>query len=368
MRTPARFPLALTAAALAAAAPLAAASATPVPQGPVVVAAAVASPTPDSAEGEAYAATILGRVNELRAGMGRAPLVRYVQLDAAAQAQSEQMAADGAVSHRPNFANSYPAGSSSSAEIVAVQAKADGADVAGQIVDQWMASEEDRAKMTAADANAVGIGIAYSPSTDSWYVTQSLAAYPDAAASGLTRTDGAPTAPQEPSASASPDPTTPAAPDPSTPAVGRPAADGAGDPPGRRGDHRRGDLGSGGAARRQRAGGRLRLGGVEPGPRGGGPAPRRLQADLVLRVGSPSGHGRDPDRSGARRRAARRRLHPARVPAAPRPGDLRPPPAPMRPGSRSPAPAHRTGVLSQPAASRIASKRGAGRMRTRGSS
>ena len=217
MRTPARFPLALTAAALAAAAPLAAASATPVPQGPVVVAAAAASPTPDSAEGEAYAATILGRVNELRAGMGRAPLVRYVQLDAAAQAQSEQMAADGAVSHRPNFANSYPAGSSSSAEIVAVQAKADGADVAGQIVDQWMASEEDRAKMTAADANAVGIGIAYSPSTDSWYVTQSLAAYPDAAASGLTRTDGAPTAPQEPSASASPDPTTPAAPDTSTP-------------------------------------------------------------------------------------------------------------------------------------------------------
>lgn len=217
MRTPARFLLALTAAALAAAAPLAAASATPVPQGPVVVAAAAASPTPDSAEGEAYAATILGRVNELRAGMGRAPLVRYVQLDAAAQAQSEQMAADGAVSHRPNFANSYPAGSSSSAEIVAVQAKADGADVAGQIVDQWMASEEDRAKMTAADANAVGIGIAYSPSTDSWYVTQSLAAYPDAAASGLTRTDGAPTAPQEPSASASPDPTTPAAPDPSTP-------------------------------------------------------------------------------------------------------------------------------------------------------
>lgn len=217
MRTPARFPLALTAAALAAAAPLAAASATPVPQGPVVVAAAAASPTPDSAEGEAYAATILGRVNELRAGMGRAPLVRYVQLDAAAQAQSEQMAADGAVSHRPNFANSYPAGSSSSAEIVAVQAKADGADVAGQIVDQWMASEEDRAKMTAADANAVGIGIAYSPSTDSWYVTQSLAAYPDAAASGLTRTDGAPTVPQEPSASASPDPTTPAAPDTSTP-------------------------------------------------------------------------------------------------------------------------------------------------------
>lgn len=217
MRTPARFPLALTAAALAAAAPLAAASATPVPQGPIVVAAAVASPTPDSAEEEAYAATILGRVNELRAGMGRAPLVRYVQLDAAAQAQSEQMAADGAVSHRPNFANSYPAGSSSSAEIVAVQAKADGADVAGQIVDQWMASEEDRAKMTAADTNAVGIGIAYSPSTDSWYVTQSLAAYPDAAASGLTRTDGAPTTPQEPSASASPDPTTPAAPDPSTP-------------------------------------------------------------------------------------------------------------------------------------------------------
>ena len=217
MRTPARFPLALTAAALAAAAPLAAASATPVPQGPVAVVAVVANPTPVGAEGEVYAAAILDQVNELRASLGRAPLVRYVQLDAAAQGQSERMAAEGSISNRPDFANSYPAGSSSSAEIVAVQAKADGADVAGQIVDQWMASEEDRAKMTAADANAVGIGIAYSPSTDSWYVTQSLAAYPDAAASGLTRTDGAPTAPQEPSASASPDPTTPAAPDPSTP-------------------------------------------------------------------------------------------------------------------------------------------------------
>ena len=217
MRTPARFPLALTAAALAAAAPLAAASATPVPQGPVIVVEAVASPTAISAEEEAYATTILEKVNELRVSTGLPPLVRYVQLDAVAQSQSDRMAADGSISHRPDFANSYPPGSSSSAEIVAVQAKSGGADVAGQIFDQWMASEEDRAKMTAADANAVGIGIAYNASTDSWYATQSLATYPDPAGAGLTRTDGAPTATQEPSASASPDPTTPAAPDPSTP-------------------------------------------------------------------------------------------------------------------------------------------------------
>ena len=217
MRTPARFPLALTAAALAAAAPLAAASATPVPQGPVAVVAVVANPTPVGAEGEVYAAAILDQVNELRASLGRAPLVRYVQLDAAAQGQSERMAAEGSISNRPDFANSYPAGSTSSAQVVAVQVKADGADIARQIFEQWAASGEDRAKMTADDANAVGIGIAYSPSTDSWYVTQSLAAYPDAAASGLTRTDGAPTAPQEPSASSSPDPTTPAAPEPSAP-------------------------------------------------------------------------------------------------------------------------------------------------------
>ena len=217
MRTPARFPLALTAAALAAAAPLAAASATPAPQGPVAVVAAEVSPTPNSAEGETYAAAILGKVNELRASQGRAPLVRYVQLDTAAQGQSDRMAADGSISHRPDFANSYPPGSSSSAEIVAVQAKSGGADVAGQIFDQWMASEEDRAKMRAADANAVGIGLAYSASTDSWYVTKSLAAYSDPAAAGLTRTDGLPTATQEPSAPASPAPTTPAAPDSSTP-------------------------------------------------------------------------------------------------------------------------------------------------------
>ena len=216
MRTPARFPLALTAAALAAAAPLAAASATPVPQGPVIVVEAVASPTAVSAEEEAYATTILEKVNELRVNTGLPPLVRYVQLDAVAQSQSDRMAADGSISHRSDFANSYPAGASSSAEIVAVLAKGDGAGTAGQIFDQWAASGEDRAKMTAADTNAVGIGIAYSASTDSWYVTQSLAAYPDPAAAGLTRTDGGPTTTPEPSASASPDPTTPAAQDPST--------------------------------------------------------------------------------------------------------------------------------------------------------
>ena len=217
MRTPARFPLALTAAALAAAAPLAAASATPVPQGSVAVVAVVANPTPVGAEGEVYAAAILDQVNELRASLGRAPLVRYVQLDAAAQGQSERMAAEGSISNRPDFANSYPAGSTSSAQVVAVQAKADGADIARQIFEQWAASGEDRAKMTADDANAVGIGIAYNASTDSWYATQSLATYPDPAGAGLTRTDGAPTATQEPSASASPDPTTPAAPEPSAP-------------------------------------------------------------------------------------------------------------------------------------------------------
>ena len=58
MRTPARFPLALTAAALAAAAPLAAASATPAPQGPVAVVAAEVSPTPNSAEGEDRKSTL----------------------------------------------------------------------------------------------------------------------------------------------------------------------------------------------------------------------------------------------------------------------------------------------------------------------
>ena len=75
---------------------------------------------------------------------------RYVQLDTAAQGQSDRMAADGSISHRPDFANSYPAGASSSAEIVAVLVKGDGTEAAGQIFDQWAASGEDRAKMTAA--------------------------------------------------------------------------------------------------------------------------------------------------------------------------------------------------------------------------
>lgn len=147
-----------------------------------------AEPAAVTAEGAGYADTILSKVNELRAQQGLGPVTRYTQLDSVAQGWSEQMVAQQSMSHNPGFADQYPGGWSVASENVATLSGARGVDVGTQLFEQWRNSPGHYANMVAPAANAVGIGVAYDPSTDSWYAAQNFSSYSDPSAAGLTPT------------------------------------------------------------------------------------------------------------------------------------------------------------------------------------
>lgn len=156
----------------------------------VSVAPAAPLPATVTAEGAVYAQTILSRVNELRASLGLSPVTRYAELDGVAQDWSEQMVSQGTLAHRPDFTSAYPAGWSAGSENVAMRGGTSG-DVGAPLFEQWLASPGHYANMVDPDTNALGIGIAYDASSDSWYATQSFASYPDPAGSGLTESGSA---------------------------------------------------------------------------------------------------------------------------------------------------------------------------------
>ncbi|WP_315560711.1 CAP domain-containing protein [Actinomyces gerencseriae] len=147
-----------------------------------------AEPAAVTSEGAGYADTILSKVNELRAQQGLGPVTRYTQLDSVAQGWSEQMVAQQSMSHNPSFADQYPGGWSVASENVATLSGARGVDVGTQLFEQWRNSPGHYANMVAPAANAVGIGVAYDPSTDSWYAAQNFSSYSDPGAAGLTPT------------------------------------------------------------------------------------------------------------------------------------------------------------------------------------
>lgn len=148
------------------------------------VAPAAPLPATVTAEGAVYAQTILSRVNELRASLGLSPVARYTELDRVAQDWSEQMASQGALAHRHDFAAYYPAGWTAGSENVAMRSGTSG-DVGVQLFEQWLASPGHYANMVDPDTNALGIGIAHDSSSDSWFATQNFASYLDPAGSGL---------------------------------------------------------------------------------------------------------------------------------------------------------------------------------------
>lgn len=165
-----------------------AAQADPAAAGPAQEPAVVAAPAEITAEGAGYADTIMRRINELRAQQGLKPLTRYTQLDSVAQGWSEQMAVQRSMGHNPSFADQYPSGWAGASENVAIRYGSSSDDVGAQLFDQWYNSPGHYANMVAPEANAVGIGIIYDQSTDTWYATQNFAAYSDPHAVGLTPT------------------------------------------------------------------------------------------------------------------------------------------------------------------------------------
>ena len=152
------------------------------PQGAPAAAAAV--PAQTTSEGTKYADTVLNKVNELRSGLGLQPVTRFQELDAVAQDWSEQQAAAGNMSHRPNFTSVYPKGWTKGSENVAWHTA--GGDTGAIIFDQWLHSPGHYKNMTDPNVNSIGIGFAQT-SDGKWYATQNFAAY-NVSNTTLTRT------------------------------------------------------------------------------------------------------------------------------------------------------------------------------------
>jgi putative cell wall-binding protein len=118
---------------------------------------------------EAERAVILQQTNELRASQGLPALRLNAALNDIAQDWSEQQAAAMAMSHRPNFAASYPGGWTRAAENVAAGYGA------SQVVAAWANSPGHRANLLSSNTD-IGIGIAAS-STGRLFYTQNFARY-----------------------------------------------------------------------------------------------------------------------------------------------------------------------------------------------
>ena len=145
-------------------------------------------PADVNSKGAEYARTILNKVNELRTGLGLKPVTRIAELDAVAQDWSEQMASRNSMEHRPNFTDHYPQGWKGGSENVAW--RSDGGDVGALLFEQWRNSPGHYTNMTDPNADSLGIGIAYSSGSKSWYATQNFATYGDPLGAGLTESAG----------------------------------------------------------------------------------------------------------------------------------------------------------------------------------
>ncbi len=165
-------------------------------------AAGVAAPAAAYDEG-----TIVALANDAHAQNGLGGLVRNGSLDAVALSWANQMAANGSISHNPDYASQIPGGWRAAGENVA-QGYGSGAG----FHDGWMASAGHRANIL---GNFTDIGTALIEANGTTWAVQVFANYPG---SGLPAP--APPAP----APAAPEPV-PAAPAPAAPAD--PAADAA---------------------------------------------------------------------------------------------------------------------------------------------
>ena len=137
-------------------------------------AAAPAVPAQATAESAQYADTVMAKVNELRRSKGLQPVTRYKELDAVAQAWSDQQAGANSMSHNPNYPSQYPKGWTQFAENVASQPA--GGDVGAQVFEGWLTSADHYPHLVDPNLNAIGIGFAQS-STGTWYATMNLGIY-----------------------------------------------------------------------------------------------------------------------------------------------------------------------------------------------
>jgi uncharacterized protein YkwD len=125
-----------------------------------------------SSQGEINAAVdrILADTNAARAASGLAPLKLNAGVSAVAQRWSESMAAEGSMTHNPNYYKDMPAGWYRAAENVAYGY------TVGNVTDAWMNSEGHRRNILG-DHTDIGIGYYKDANGREWY-TQNFGWYP----------------------------------------------------------------------------------------------------------------------------------------------------------------------------------------------
>lgn len=143
--------------------------------------ATLASPSTASAASsvDQGSAAILTATNDLRSDEGRTALLRDGGIDSVAQAWAERMLARRELAHNPNFGSQMPqSGLSGWGENVAYSCGYGGVDAnASTIMKGWKASTGHRANMLNEDFTHIGIGFAYSASSDCAYAVQNFGRY-----------------------------------------------------------------------------------------------------------------------------------------------------------------------------------------------
>ena len=157
--------------------------------------------------------TIVALANDARAQNGLGGLVRNGSLDAVALNWANQMAANGSISHNPNYTSQIPGGWRAAGENVA-QGYGSGAG----FHNAWMSSSGHRANIL---GNFTDIGTALIQATGTTWAVQVFANYPG---SGLPAPAPPAPAPQAPAAPAPAAPAAPA-PAPADPAAGSAAGE-----------------------------------------------------------------------------------------------------------------------------------------------
>jgi hypothetical protein len=134
---------------------------------------------PWAAEASPDTSAIVSATNQYRAQNGLQPLAENAAMNAVAQSWAQQMAANGQMTHNPNYSTQIPAGWSAAGENVATGHRSP-----TLVVDAWMNSAGHRANILSTSYNSIGAGWFVDARGVSWSV-QVFARYAGVTAPGV---------------------------------------------------------------------------------------------------------------------------------------------------------------------------------------
>jgi hypothetical protein len=139
----------------------------------------LASPSAANAADSGVEAQFVAQINSVRASVGLAPVQMYGELRSVARDWSDQMAANGGISHNPNLGGQVSGGWSKLGENVGV-----GWDVSG-LMSAFVASPAHYRNIVDPTFNYIGVGVTYD-GEGRIYTTHDFMALDDGSSSGST--------------------------------------------------------------------------------------------------------------------------------------------------------------------------------------